>query len=81
MGGPEWACGHARLESLLRPPALSVVDRRVHVRTALLAAESALPPAVIGLVGFGALVVLLVVAFAFRHVGHRHAGEQIGEKE
>ena len=48
------------------------------MHAALLAAEEAeaaalgLPPAVVGLVAFGALVALLVVTYAFRNAGHRN---------
>lgn len=46
------------------------------MHAALLAAAEAeatgLPPAVIGVLGFGALVVLLLVTYAFRSSGHRN---------
>ena len=46
------------------------------MHAALLAAAEAeatgLPPAVIGLLGFGALVALLLVTYAFRNSGHRN---------
>jgi diketogulonate reductase-like aldo/keto reductase len=50
------------------------------VHAALLAAEkaaeatneAAIPPAGVGLLAFGALVVLLAVTYAFRSVGLRH---------
>ena len=35
-------------------------------------AASGLPPEVMGLLGFGTLVVLLVSTYAFRSVGNRH---------
>ena len=34
--------------------------------------ELPVDPAVIGIAGFGGLVVLLLVTYAFRSVGHRH---------
>lgn len=50
--------------------------QEVDVHAALLAAGEAeatgLPPAVVGLVGFGVLVALLLVTYAFRSSGHRH---------
>ncbi|GHS88810.1 hypothetical protein [Cellulomonas hominis] len=50
------------------------------MHAALLAAEAVaetthelpFPPAVFGLAGFGALVALLLVTYAFRSVGTRH---------
>ena len=50
------------------------------MHTALLAAEETaeavahlpIPPVGVGLLGFGALIALLAVTFAFRNVGHRH---------
>lgn len=46
------------------------------MHAALLAAAEAeatgLPPAVIGVLGFGVLVVLLLVTYAFRSSGHRN---------
>ncbi len=50
----------------------------IHVHTALLAAEEAagsavgVPPLLAGAAAFGALVALLLVAYAFRSVGTRH---------
>lgn len=46
------------------------------MHAALLAAAEAeasgLPPVVIGLLGFGVLVALLLVTYAFRNTGHRN---------
>lgn len=36
------------------------------------AADSTIPPVGVGLIAFGALAALLVVAYAFRHAGNRH---------
>ncbi len=46
------------------------------MHAALLAAAEAettgLPPAAVGLLGFGALIALLLVTYAFRNSGHRN---------
>ncbi len=36
------------------------------------AAAAALPPAAVGLIGFGVLMALLAVTYAFRNTGHRN---------
>ena len=46
------------------------------MHAALLAAADAeatgIPPVVVGLLGFGALIVLLLVTYGFRNSGHRN---------
>ena len=50
------------------------IAQEVQVHAALLSTQSgALPPAGVGLIGFGALIALLLVTFAFRNVGQRNA--------
>jgi hypothetical protein len=53
--------------------------QEVDVHRALLAAGEAaatgVPPAVVGLVGFGVLVALLAVTYTFRNSGHRNSGQ------
>lgn len=60
-----------------RPPRGEPDTLEDDVHAALLAAEeaeaaAALPPAVVGLIAFGALVALLLVTYAFRNAGHRN---------